>query len=172
MTFQVNHLGPFLLTNLLIETLKKSNSSRIVNVSSVTHKFWKMNKTNLNGERTYIEIVAYARSKLANVLFTRELAKRLKDTTVVVNCLHPGVIRTNIYRKYYLWYSLVILPFSKSVKSGAQTTLAVALDPEFEKFNGQYFCDCKIGNVSKAASDDDMADWLWRTSEKFTELTK
>lgn len=173
MVFQVNYLGHFLLTNLLLTPLKAAKSSRIVNVSSLLYKLGRISHTNLNAERKYSEFHAYSQTKLASNLFTRQLAKRLIGSNVVVNCLHPGAVKTDIFRNFNIFYSAVLFVayiFFKDVKSGAQTTLAVALDPEFENISGQYFRDCKIEQFTKRALDDNEADWLWRTSEKLTNL--
>ena len=106
MTFGVNHLGHFLLTNLLLDSLKASSSSRIINVSSVVHAWGKINKDDLQAEKSYSSGTAYPQSKLANVLFTREMAKRLKETTVVVNSLHPGAVLTEFMRDRPIYFIL------------------------------------------------------------------
>lgn len=174
MQLGVNHLGHFLLTNLLLDTLKKSAPSRIVNVSSSAHYYGKLNKDDLNSERSYSRVNAYSQSKLANVLFTRELAKRLDGTGVVTNSLHPGAVKTELAR-HVSWFTFILLPVRwllfKDAKSGAQTQLAVALDPELKNVSGKYFTDCRIKKESKLAQNDEDADWLWRTSEKLVGLT-
>ncbi|EDW79840.2 uncharacterized protein Dwil_GK18888 [Drosophila willistoni] len=168
----VNHLGHFLLTNLLLDYLKKSAPSRIVNVSSLAHIFGRINKKDLNSEKSYSQDFAYAQSKLANILFTRELAKRLKDTGVTTNALHPGVVQTellrhwNIFRKYF--FTPFVWPIFKTPKSGAQTTLYAALDPDLDSVSGQYFSDCKPTWTSPAAKNEETGQWLWLESEKLT----
>lgn len=148
MQIGVNHMGHFLLTNLLLELVKKSAPSRIVNVSSIAHLYGKINKEDLNSEKSYSPIPAYNQSKLANVLFTRELARRLKDTGVSTYSLHPGVINTELGR--HLGDSIcglctikIIKPlawiFHKTPKAGAQTTITCAVDPDLEHITGEYF---------------------------------
>lgn len=170
-----NHLGHFLLTNLLLDTLMSSAPSRVVTVASQMHNYGKIVKDNLHGERKYNVVRAYENSKLANVLFSRELAKRLKNTRVTTYSLHPGVIKTQIMRNspfLNAFAKVVLFFFGKSLKSGTQTILACALDPDLMDVTGKYFSDCKITEESKNGQDDEMADWLWRTSEKLTGLVK
>lgn len=171
--FASNHLGHFLLTNLLLDTLKSSAPSRIVIVSSRLHKYGKIVRDDLYGERKYKAGQIYANSKLANILFSRELAKRLKGTAVSTYSLHPGIIRTEITRNYPILSAMapvVYFFFWKSLKSGIQSTLTCSLDPDLSSVTGKYFCDCKIAQEGKQAQDDETAEWLWRTSEKLTGL--
>lgn len=169
-----NHFGHFLLTNLLLDLLKASAPSRIINVSSLAHKFGKINREDLNSEKSYQKWGAYGQSKLANILFTRELAKRLAGTGVVANSLHPGSVNTELTRHLTL-LSFVFLPFRilfKTPKAGAQTQLALALDPDLEKVSGKYFSDCKVAQETKEAQCDDTAEWLWKKSEEVTGLVQ
>lgn len=171
--FATNHLGPFLLTNLLLEILKSTAPSRIVNVSSVAHHMGTIDRDNLMGERSNTALQTYCHTKLCNVLFTRELAKRLQGTNVTANSLHPGVVGTDILRNasglMWIFYPAMKMLF-RSAKSGAITTITCALDPDLKGVSGKYFEDCRIKGKSKAAEDDDTANWLWRTSEKLTGL--
>jgi len=170
MQIGVNHMGHFLLTNLLLDILKASAPSRIVVVASLAHKLGRINKKDLNSEKSYNKYKAYFQSKLANVLFARELSKRLQGTGVTVNSLHPGVVQTELIR-YQTFVNKIIFPlyiFWKSPKAGAQTQLMVALDPDLEKVTGKYFDNCKITNESNAAKDDEMAAWLWNRSVEWT----
>lgn len=143
MQLGTNHMGHFLLTNLLLDLIKKSAPSRIINVSSLAHVGGKINKEDLNSEKSYNEITAYCQSKLANVLFTRELAKRLEGTGVTANSLHPGAVNTELTRHIHpilMCLSKPFLPFFfKSPKSGAQTQIRLACDPELETTTGKYF---------------------------------
>ncbi|XP_017108085.2 retinol dehydrogenase 13 isoform X1 [Drosophila bipectinata] len=172
----VNHMGHFLLTTQLLDMLKKSAPSRVVNVSSLAHTRGEINTGDLNSDKSYDEGKAYAQSKLANVLFTRELARRLEGTGVTVNALHPGVVDTEIIRHMAffnnffagLFVKPLFWPFVKTPKNGAQTTLYVALDPELNKVSGQYFSDCKIKEMAPAAFDVQTAKWLWAVSDKWT----
>ncbi|XP_055606426.1 retinol dehydrogenase 13-like [Uranotaenia lowii] len=172
----VNHMGHFLLTNLLLDQLKSSAPSRIVVLSSIAHTRGKINLEDLNSTKSYDPAGAYEQSKLANVLFTRELSKRLEGTGVTVNAVHPGVVDTELMRHMGLfnsWFSSFLIkpfvwPFLKSPLSGAQTTLYAALDPDLEKVTGQYFSDCKPKDVADQAKNDRVARWLWAVSEKWT----
>ncbi|KAJ6650011.1 Retinol dehydrogenase 13 [Pseudolycoriella hygida] len=176
MQLGVNHMGHFLLTILLLEKLKKSSPSRIVVVSSVAHERGTINTADLNSDETYDEADAYNQSKLANILFANELSRKLTGTGVTVNSVHPGIVDTDIIRhmKFYKsWIAQIFVrpfvwPFLKNPKSGAQTVIALALDPELEKTSGQYFCDLKPHNISKAATNQNTAEWLWKVSEKWT----
>nr|XP_022913008.1 retinol dehydrogenase 12-like [Onthophagus taurus] len=178
MQFGVNHLGHFLLTNLLLDMLKSSEPSRIINVSSVAHKRGEINKEDLNSEKNYEPYKAYAQSKLVNILFTKELSKKLTGTKVTVNSLHPGIVDTELIRHmsfFNSWLATILIkpfvwPFVKGPRQGAQTTIYAALDPELEGVSGKYFADQKEAEVSQKAQDDDMSVWLWAVSEKWTRL--
>lgn len=140
----VNHMGHFLLTNLLLDLIKKSTPSRIINISSVGHKFGKIDKRDLMNERKpYKAFATYANTKLANVLFTRELAKHLLNTGVTVNAVHPGVVRTEIWKTPKTFggrlYDKFMIFFYKTAEEGAQTMIRLAVDPELEKVTGKYF---------------------------------
>lgn len=172
--FASNHLGHFLLTNLLLDTLKSSAPSRIVTVASLYHRYGKIVRDDLNGEREYSVSQAYANSKLANILFSRELAKRLKGTAVNTYSLHPGIIGTEITRNYPILSAMTSVVFFfvwKSLKSGIQTTLFCALDPDLSNVTGKYFSDCQIKEESIQARDDETAEWLFRKSEELTGLS-
>ncbi|TDG47115.1 hypothetical protein AWZ03_006552 [Drosophila navojoa] len=176
MQLGVNHLGHFLLTNLMLDILKKSAPSRIINVSSLAHTRGEINMTDVNSEKSYDEAKAYNQSKLANVLFTKELARRLEGTGVTANALHPGIVDTDIFRHMSFFSNFfaglfvrpLFWPFVKSVRNGAQTTLYAALDPDLEGVSGAYFADCKIQEPAPAATDMQVAKWLWAVSEKWT----
>lgn len=174
--FAVNHLGPFLLTNLLLDTIKASAPSRIINVSSIGHKYGKINRDDLMGEKSYSEFSAYCNTKLANILFTRSLAKMLSGTNVTANSLHPGAVNTEIFRNSSGIMKVIISSLSKiafkTAKAGAQTTITCALDPALQNVTGKYFDDCRVAKESKAAQEDETADWLWQISEKLTGISK
>lgn len=178
MQLGVNHMGHFLLTNLLLDHLKSSAPSRIVNVSSVAHKRGEINTGDLNSEKSYDEAKAYEQSKLANVLFTRELSKKLQGTGVTANSLHPGLVDTELARHMGFFNSffakIFVYPLFwiilKTPVNGAQTSLYVALDPELENVTGKYFADCKEAEEAPQAKDDDMAKWFWKVSEKWCGL--
>uniref|UniRef100_A0A1B0GM47 Short-chain dehydrogenase n=1 Tax=Phlebotomus papatasi TaxID=29031 RepID=A0A1B0GM47_PHLPP len=143
MQIGVNHMGHFLLTNLLLDLLKKSAPSRIINVSSLAHINGQINKEDLNSEKSYNRITAYSQSKLANILFTRELAKRLEGTRVTVNALHPGAVNTELMRHIPKFLTFIGRPFLKlffkTPRSGAQTQIRLAVDPVLEDVTGKYF---------------------------------
>lgn len=173
----VNHMGHFLLTNLLLDCIKAAAPSRIITVSSLGHVLGRINTTDLNSEKNYVRGDAYNQSKLANILFTLELSERLKGTGVTANSLHPGVVHTELGRHMDNHFSFsgtivraVLGPFFKNSKDGAQTTLYAALDPDLKNVTGKYFSDCTIKSVAPAGRNIDMAKWLWDVSEKWTGL--
>jgi retinol dehydrogenase-13 len=176
MQFGVNHLGHFLLTNLLLDKLKESPSARIVNVSSLAYKRMTDKESFLDYDSSKVKYepwVAYRRSKLANVLFTRSLAKRLTGESVIVNCLHPGVIMTELGRHFAkdlgfvktMLVSMIGPLFFKSVPQGAQTTIHCAISEEVEGVSGKYFADCKQEELATELSrNDEVAERLWADS--------
>lgn len=174
MQMGVNHLGHFLLTNLLLDTIKASAPSRIINVSSVLHSSGKINRNDFNMDKSYDRYEAYFNSKLANILFTRELSKRLHGTGITANSVHPGVVSTELQRNHLLSRILLtpFMIFSKTPKSGAQTSVMLALDPDLEKISGNYYADCAVAYESASARNDDDADWLWTMSEELTGLAR
>ncbi|XP_065887759.1 retinol dehydrogenase 13-like [Dysidea avara] len=177
MQFGVNHLGHFLLTNLLLDRIKESPASRIVVVSSRAHTRAKgINFDDINSENSYDPGVAYAQSKLANNLFTLALSKRLSGANVTVNCLHPGVIYTELGRHLKLRWLMkiilmpVVLLMVKTPWQGAQTNIYCAVAEELEGVSGRYFADCKEKEPSPAALDELAAEQLWSLSIKLTGL--
>lgn len=165
--FGVNHLGHFLLTYLLIDLIKRSGPARIINVSSSAHKMGKIQFDDLNSEKSYNSVKAYGQSKLANILFTRELARKLQGTDVSVFALHPGVVRTELARHLNALtrFGLSLLrPFTKSPENGAETSIYCAVAPGLEKETGEYFSDCDRTTGSSAARDDEVAKKLWEVS--------
>lgn len=167
----INHFGHFLLTNLLLDTIKNSAPARIINVSSLAHIFGTIYEKDLNLKKSYYKWNAYYQSKLANVLFSRELSKLLHGTNVTVNSLHPGIVDTEIYDHMTLADRLMLPPriFMKTPKSGAQTTIMLAVDPDIANVTGKYFADCQIAYESTAARDDETAAWLWNESQRITQ---
>jgi NAD(P)-dependent dehydrogenase (short-subunit alcohol dehydrogenase family) len=169
-TFAVNHLAYFLLTNLLLDVLKQSAPSRIVSVSSGAHFYGKVEFDNLQGEREYKGVPAYSNSKLENVLFTRELARRLEGTKVTANCLHPGAVATSIFRNTPKPIEWLIKAFTMSPEKGAETSIYLASSPEVEGITGKYFEKKHEKYPSRTAQDDELARNLWEVSEQLTGL--
>ena len=173
-TFAVNHLGPFLLTSLLVDILKASAPSRIVNVTSDAHKGARVNFDDLQGERKFSGWQAYGQSKLAMILHTRGLAKKLEGTGVTVNSAHPGVVRTNFAKNNG---GLVMLGFRFlgmffiSPESAAKRILYVATSPDLEGVTGKYFTKMHEVKSSQESYDDDSARRLWQISEQLTRLS-
>ena len=173
-TFGVNHLGHFLLTDLLLERLYASAPARVVVVSSNAHKGARrgLDFDDLQGERRYRWMDAYSKSKLANIYFTRELARRIDGTGVTVNALHPGFVRSDFGRGgdlggVYGWgIKYLASPFAISPERGARTTVYLASSPEVGSFSGGYFCKCRPAVPSAAAQDDAAARRLWEVSEQ------
>lgn len=173
--FAINHLGPFLLTNLLLDTIKASAPARIVNVASRAHYRGFINFNDLNYKKNYDGfILAYSQSKLANVLFTNELARRLEGTGVTANSLHPGVVATDIALKeskgiyrlgWWIWKHFMITP-----EEGAATSIYVASSKDVEGVTGKYFDKSKEKKASDKALDKNLAARLWEISEKLTGL--
>ncbi|KAJ7344721.1 hypothetical protein JRQ81_000671 [Phrynocephalus forsythii] len=162
----VNHLGHFLLTFLLIERLKQSAPARIVNLSSLAHHGGKIRFHDLQGEKCYNRHLAYSHSKLANILFTRELAKRLQGTGVTANAVHPGVVYSELTRQSSLMYRLTRMFYFllKTPVEGAQTSVYCAVAEELETVSGKYFSDCAPAYVSPQGRNDETARRLWEVS--------
>ncbi|MEP7200110.1 MAG: SDR family oxidoreductase [Chloroflexota bacterium] len=173
MTFALNHLSYFLLTALLLDTLKASAPARIVNVSSRVHRTAHLNFDDLQNQHGYSGQNVYAQSKLANILFTYELARRLDGTGITANALHPGVVATDFAKNNGVLGRIIRLalnPFSISVEEGAQTNVYLASAPEVEGVTGKYFVDCKAVPSSPASYDVDAARQLWQVSEQLCGL--
>lgn len=172
-TFAVNHLAPFLLTNLLLPLLRSTPSSRIVNVASEAHRGVRMNFDDLEGKSRYGGWRAYQRSKLANVLFTRALADRLKGESITVNSLHPGYVNTRFFRDP-TWKGTVMRAFANlfaiSPEKGAETTVYLASSPDVANVSGGYFAKSRPATPSAAAKDDVAARRLWDVSAAMTGL--
>lgn len=169
--FAVNHLAPFLLTNLLLDRLKASAPSRVITVSSTMHNGAQMNWDDLQFENGYSAFKAYGHSKLANVLFTVELARRTSGTGVTVNTLHPGGVRTNIMRHTSAPIRAVAKlagPLMLSPAKGAEPVVYVATSPDVGNLTGQYFHRRKLAMPSREASDPDSAERLWTISAELT----
>ncbi len=178
MTFALDHLIYFLLTNLLLDTLKASaqahSCARIINVGASAHQFARrVNFDDLQGQRTYSGWGAYGQSKLCNLLFTYELARRLDGTEVTVNALHPGIVATNfgmrtggVMRLFNRLMSVAML----RPEQGAQTSIYLATSPEVEGVSGKYFVKQKAVRSSKASYDQSAAGRLWQVSAEMVGL--
>jgi len=169
MTFAVNHLGYFSLTNRLLDTLTASAPARIVNVSSALHWQARLNFDDLHFKRgIYNPLAAYNQSKLANVLFTYELARRLNGTRVTANALHPGGVRTNLLARnggFFKWVAQPLFDLQAiSAEQGARTSVYLATSPEVEGVTGKYFVECKPHRSSPASYDEEAARRLWKVS--------
>ncbi len=172
-TMALNYFAPFLLTNLLLRTIEASAPARIVNVSSAGHYSGSLDLANINGKGGMgIGYAAYARSKLALILFTHELARRERGKDVTVNALHPGAVRTRIWAS-----SGVFSPFGRFAsmfmigpEEGAKTPVFLASSPEVEGVTGEYFEKCAPKRSSEASYDEELAKELWDVSLKMTGL--
>ncbi len=175
LTFALNHLAYFLLTNLLLETLQNSAPARVVNVSSEAERFGKTHFDDPMLERNYNGWKAYGQSKLANLLFTFELAKRLAGTGVTVNALHPGAVATGFGQGGQSFVNRVFglfRPFMRSPEKGAETAIFLASSPAVEGVTGKYFKDKEPIKASSAAHDAAAQTRLWRLSEELTGLSE
>jgi NAD(P)-dependent dehydrogenase (short-subunit alcohol dehydrogenase family) len=172
MTFAVNHLAPFLLTNLLLDRLQASAPARIVTVASRAHRGMRVNVATITGPRNWSMIKAYGRSKLCNILFTRELARRLDGTNVVATCLHPGVVATRLAQRGGLvglgW--ALMKPLMISPEKGAETSLFLATTPDPARFHGGYVVGRALARPDPVALDDDLGRRLWDESARLVGL--
>ncbi|HEX8090805.1 MAG TPA: SDR family oxidoreductase [Blastocatellia bacterium] len=169
-TFAVNHLAYFLLTNLLLNAVKKSAPARIINVSSAAHKYGAIDFDDLQNEKNYRAFNAYSDSKLANVLFTYELARRLGGSGVTANSLHPGGVATNIFHTLPKAVESIIKLVTVSPEKGAETSLYLASSPEVEAVTGKYFVKKFATRTSASSYNKDTARRLWDVSAKLTGL--
>ena len=168
-TFQVNHLAPFLLTNLLLDRLRASGPSRIINVASEAHRAARLDFDDLNSERGYRGMRVYVRTKLCNILFTRALASRLLGTGVTANALHPGTVRTALGRDgdtsaFFTLGIKITGPLLLSPARGARTTIHLASSPDVEGRTGEYWIRRRPRKPASKATDDEAARRLWDVS--------
>jgi NAD(P)-dependent dehydrogenase (short-subunit alcohol dehydrogenase family) len=174
MTFALNHLGYFLLTHELLDLLRASAPARIVNVASDTHRSASIRLDDLQFERDYMSFRVYGHSKLANVMFTYELARRLEGSGVATNALHPGVVATNFGNSggaLMRWGIRLVRPFFISAEKGARTSVYVATSPEVEGVTGKYFANERETPSSPASYDVEAQRRLWAESERLTETS-
>ena len=174
-TFALNHLAPFLLTNLLLDRLKQSAPARVVTVASNAQALGRIDFDDLQGERSYLGARAYNQSKLANVLFTYELARRLPATAVTANALHPGVVNTSFGaedpRSIQRLFIPFLRPFMKTPAKGAATSIHLASAPDLEGVTGRFFANGKPKRSSKRSYDEAAAARLWHVSADLVGLT-
>lgn len=167
MTFALNHLSYFLLTILLLDTLKASGPARIVNVASDAHKNGSINFDDLQMEKSYNGLAAYSQSKLANILFTYELARKLEGTRVTTNTLHPGLVSTGFNKNNgpLMKFAMRLLtPFARKPAEGARTSIYLASSPEVEGVTGKYFDESKPAPSSPLSYNRATAERLWQVS--------
>jgi NAD(P)-dependent dehydrogenase (short-subunit alcohol dehydrogenase family) len=172
-TFATNYVSTFLLTTLLLETLKASAPARIINVSSVAHTRGSIDFADLQGAHRYAFPKAYGQSKLAQVLFTYALAQRLQGTSVTVNALHPGVVASNFNNGMRglprAIGAAIYAVIGISAEQGAQTSLYLATSPEVSEISGKYFVNCKETRSSHRSYDMALQQRLWQVSEELTQ---
>ncbi len=165
--FAVNHLAPFLLTQLLLDLLKRSVPARVITVSSEAHRGGRIDFGDLQGARSYRGLRAYRQSKLANILFTRELSRRLQGTGVTANAVHPGAVATRLL--FTGWrFARLVWPFLRKPGRGADPSIYLALSPEVTGVSGRYFVDHRPVEPSARACDPEAAKRLWEISEELT----
>ncbi len=173
-TFAVNHLGPFLLTNLLFDRIRGSAPARVVTVASIGHRHGKLDFDDLGYQRGYSIMRAYTRSKLANVLFAAELARRLAGSGVTSNSVHPGSVDTNIWSGAPLWakpiIALLFRPSFISAEKGASYVVDLAARPDLADVTGKYFEEGRMVDPAPAARDEALARRLWDVSARMVGL--
>ena len=173
MTFATNHLGPFLLTHLLLPLLRKAHG-RIVNVASDAHKAGRIHWDDPELKKGYWVLNSYAQSKLCNILFTRALARRVAADNIKVNCLHPGAVATSIWPEKFWWerlFSRVLKWFLINEEQGARTSIWLASGEAGGRQTGKYFFKCQEAKPAKKALDDQAAERLWQLSAQMTGVT-
>ncbi|XP_070541225.1 retinol dehydrogenase 13-like [Ptychodera flava] len=173
-TFAINFYGPFLLTNLLLDKLKKAAPSRIVNVTSIAHQWGAIDFDNLRGDKWFLMPRSYFDSKLAIILATREMGRQLKEAGVIVNCCHPGSVNTSFLDNMPFFVRMFTTPigllFWRTPREGAQTPIHLAVSEDVKDITGEYFSECKLDKPAKQALDDVVARKLVEASEKLVGL--
>jgi NAD(P)-dependent dehydrogenase (short-subunit alcohol dehydrogenase family) len=167
-TIAVNHLAPFLLTHLILDLILKSSAGRIINVSSGIHYRGYLDISDLEFKQSpFTSLKAYAQSKLANVLFTRELASRLNGSNVTVNCLAPGWVNTGLFRDTSSFVKFFARWMALTPAQGARTTIFLATSDKVQKITGEYFSKKKVRKAAKNSYDKDLMKKLWEISENY-----
>ncbi|MCC6889237.1 MAG: SDR family oxidoreductase [Hyphomicrobiales bacterium] len=170
-TFAINHAAPFVLTSCLRDRLIAATPARIVTTASGAHRGHHLDFSDLQMQRGYRALSAYGRSKLCNILFTRELARRLAGTGVTANCLHPGFVRTGLGQREAGWLGIAVglsMLFAGRPERGAATIVHLATAPELTGATGGYYDDCRPRTPAKAATDDAIAARLWQETARLT----
>lgn len=167
LTLATNVLAPFLLTNLLIELLKKSAPARIINVASHAHKWSKLDFENLEGVKKYSHYQIYGQSKIALLLLSNKLSEILKGSGVTVNALHPGVVATHLFDNMSSTFQSIFKLFMISPEKGAETSIYLATSPDVSQITGQYFANKKIVTATREATDKANADKIWQISTDY-----
>lgn len=171
LTFAMNHLGHFLLTNLLVDNIKAAQAGRIINVSSEAQRAGHIDFEDLMAEKKFKVFKSYSQAKLANIIFTKSLHEKLNDSGVSVFALHPGVVRTGFGSGFGGVFTVLLKiahPFMRSPKKGADTTIYIATEENIENLSGNYFKDCKVKKPIAEAEDPVVAKKLWEVSENLT----
>jgi len=174
-TFALNHLAYFLLTNLLLNSLKASPKAKIVSVASQAALAGNINFENLHLEKNFSSWRSYSNSKLANIIFTYELAKRLKGTNVTANCIYPGIVRTNFGRELSGFWGIIFKELNgllRNAEKGAETIIWLVTSPEADDLTGKYFKDKKEIKSKKISYNIELQHKLWSVSEKLVQLNK
>lgn len=170
MTFALNHMAYFVLTTRLLDLLQKTPGARVVSTSSGAHMMGKIDLATVAKRNGKAGFSAYGDSKLANILFTRELARRLAPSGGTANCIHPGYVRTgfglNNTGLFVPMAKLMAKLFARTPEKGAETIVWLATSPEAAQYNGEYFYDMKVSRITKRAQDEALAKGLWELSEK------
>lgn len=172
-TFAINHLAPFLLTHLVLDLVRAAPAGRIVNLTAGIPVSRSSFLDNLQGEKHYGQFSAYRSSKIGNILFTYELARRLRGTGITVNCVHPGPIRTEFAQKAggaLRLLARILRPLMGSPEAGARTPVYLAIDPEVAAVTGGYFVNCRQKKSARMTYDRTIAEKHWRMSETLTGL--
>ena len=175
MTFAVNYLGPFILTNLLMKTLLAEAPARVVNVSSIMYRMCKdgIRFDDITWQKKYAGMQSYAHSKLANILFSRELNRRYGAAGLTSNAVHPGAVRSNIGKndnKFMGFMWALMSPFLRSAAKGAETPVFAALDKQLDGVGGEFLMDCKKQPLKPWAQNDEAAKRLWELSARITKV--
>jgi retinol dehydrogenase-14 len=173
-TLALNHLAPYLLTRLLVDRMKHTGGARVITVASNAHAQGHIEFDDLQGERSYSGALAYNQSKLANVMFTYELARHLQGNSVTANVLHPGVVSTGFGSedpgRLQRWLVPLIRPLMKDPSRGAATSIYVASSPDLAHVTGRYFANCKPKRTSRASYDRAVSARLWQASADLVRL--